>query len=557
MLEQLLPQALVRGLRVGQTVLGSGYLQAVRPDRTPALAADLLRWGLSPTAGWALAAHTEPGRVALIDDRGALTYGEIHRRTNALARTWAERGVSPDAGVAVLCHNHRGFVEATIAAAKLGARVLFLNTGFAPPQLADVVSREQPGVLVYDHGLSDVVLPAVSSCQRYVAWVDDGQPTTDPSLEEVIEAGDPAEVPAPRGTVRFVILTSGTTGAPRGAQRGGTNGIDAADSVLSKVPIKAGGTTVICPPLFHAWGLFHLATGLALRSTLVVRSRFDPDVALADVARHRASTLVVVPVMLQRLLDLGTERLSRYQPFHLRAIVSSGSALPAPLATRTMATFGDVLYNVYGSTEVAWASIATPQDLRTAPGTAGRPPRGTIVRLYDDTGEVVAEPNRTGRVFVGSRLQFEGYTGGDTKQVVDGLMATGDVGHFDDAGLLWIDGRDDEMIVSGGENVFPAEVETLLAGHPDVAEAAAVGVSDEQYGQRLAAFVVVRPGSRLSEDQLKEYVRANLARYKVPRQVTFLDALPRNQTGKVLKRELASGEEGARQRGGAGDGAPV
>jgi fatty-acyl-CoA synthase len=202
-----------------------------------------------------------------------------------------------------------------------------------------------------------------------------------------------------------------------------------------------------------------------------------------------------------------------------------------------MDDFGDTLYNLYGSTEVAWASIATPEDMRAAPGTAGRPPRGTVVRLYDESGVEVSQ-GAPGRIFVGNEMLFEGYTGGGTKDVIGSLMATGDVGRFDSGGRLFVEGRDDEMIVSGGENVFPKEVEDLLARHEGVAEAAAVGVDDADFGQRLRAFVVLEPGRELGEDELKDYVKRNLARYKVPREIVFMDELPRNATGKVLKREL-------------------
>jgi acyl-CoA synthetase (AMP-forming)/AMP-acid ligase II len=215
----------------------------------------------------------------------------------------------------------------------------------------------------------------------------------------------------------------------------------------------------------------------------------------------------------------------------------SGSALPGPISERWMDLFGDNLYNLYGSTEVAWATIATPADLRAAPGTAGRPPRGTIVRLFDEDGGEVG-PGETGRIFVGNDLAFEGYTGGGSKDAIGGLLSSGDVGHFDEGGRLFIDGRDDDMIVSGGENVFPGEVEELLAGHAAVAEAAVFGVEDARFGQRLKAVVVRREGRDLSADQLKRFVKSNLAGYKVPRDVEFVDELPRTSTGKVLKREL-------------------
>jgi fatty-acyl-CoA synthase len=310
-------------------------------------------------------------------------------------------------------------------------------------------------------------------------------------------------------------------------------------AMLSKIPLRARQTTVIAAPMFHSWGFAHFTLALPLASTLVLRRRFDPEETLRAVAEHRASALALVPVMLQRILDLDPARISRYDLSSLRVVALSGSALPGELAIRAMDALGDVLYNLYGSTEVAWATIATPEDLREAPGTAGRPPLGTVVKLLDETGKEVPR-GLPGRIFVANEMMFEGYTGGGGKEVVGGLMSTGDVGRFDSDGRLFVEGRDDEMIVSGGENVFPREVEDLLADHPEVEEVAVIGVPDEEFGQRLKAFVVRRDGSKLGEEEVKRHVRENLARYKVPREVVFLEELPRNATGKVLKKTLRS-----------------
>jgi fatty-acyl-CoA synthase len=246
----------------------------------------------------------------------------------------------------------------------------------------------------------------------------------------------------------------------------------------------------------------------------------------------------VVPLMLQRLLELGPETIARYDTSSLRVIAASGSALPGELALRVMDTFGDVLYNLYGSTEVAWATIASPEELRSAPGTAGTPPRGTQVRLFDADGSERRAPGETGRIFVTNEMVMDGYTSGDGKTELQGLIATGDVGYLDDHGRLFISGRDDDMIVSGGENVFPSEVEDLLAEHDAIEDVAVIGVADEEFGERLRAFIVLKEGSELDGETVKDYVRANLARFKVPRDVVFIDELPRTATGKVLKREL-------------------
>jgi fatty-acyl-CoA synthase len=333
-------------------------------------------------------------------------------------------------------------------------------------------------------------------------------------------------------------LTSGTTGAPRGASRHQPRSLDPAAALFSRIPLRARETTVIAAPLFHSWGYAHFTLGLALSSTLVLHRRFDPEQALASVARYQASVLVVVPLMLQRLLELGPETIARYDTSSLRVIAASGSALPGELALRVMDTFGDVLYNLYGSTEVAWATIASPEELRSAPGTAGTPPRGTQVRLFDADGSERRAPGETGRIFVTNEMVMDGYTSGDGKTELQGLIATGDVGYLDDHGRLFISGRDDDMIVSGGENVFPSEVEDLLAEHDAIEDVAVIGVADEEFGERLRAFIVLKEGSELDGETVKDYVRANLARFKVPRDVVFIDELPRTATGKVLKREL-------------------
>jgi fatty-acyl-CoA synthase len=346
------------------------------------------------------------------------------------------------------------------------------------------------------------------------------------------------ELPVPPERVgRVVILTSGTTGTPKGVSRPLPSSLDPAIALLSRIPLRSGRVTHIAAPLFHSWGLAHFTLSMLLSSTLSLKRKFDPEGCLAEIERTRAEALVVVPVMMQRILGLPEEVRSKYDTSTLRVVAASGSALPGDLATDWMAAFGDNLYNLYGSTEVAWATIASPEDMRAAPGTAGRPPRGTIICLYDESGKPVPT-GKTGRIFVGSEMLFEGYTGGGSKDVIDELMATGDVGRLDEAGRLFVEGRDDEMIVSGGENVFPQEVEELLAVHDAVAEVAVVGVDDEKFGQRLRAFVVAKGGKDPSEDELKQYVKSNLAGYKVPREISFIDELPRNATGKVLKREL-------------------
>ena len=510
----------------------AGIIRPYAPWTLARVAKSLAAWGTGPAGGFISLAARAPDQVGLVDEIGTLTFKEMHERSNALAHALSERGVDEGDSVALMCRNHRGFVDATIAASKLGADLLYLNTAFAGPQLVDVLEREDPTVVIHDEEFTDLLAEA-SVESRLVAWADSDD--HDETVESLISSHPSGDLDPPDHHSRIVILTSGTTGTPKGAPRNEA-GIEAAVSMLSRLPLRYGWRTHIAAPLFHTWGFAHLALGMLLGSTVVLRRKFDPEGCLQAVEDEKCDSLVVIPVMLQRIMQLPEETLEKHDLATIKCVAASGSALSGDLATKWMDSFGDHLYNIYGSTEVAYASIADPVDLREAPDSAGKPPYGTVVKILDDDGKPVPD-GETGRIFVGNGLLFEGYTHGGSKEVVDGLMSSGDVGFFDGDGRLHVAGRDDDMIVSGGENVFPQEVEDCLVGHDRVHEVAAIGVADDDYGQRLRAFVV-RAGE-VTADELREHVKANLARFKVPREIVFLDELPRNATGKVLKRELA------------------
>jgi fatty-acyl-CoA synthase len=510
---------------VGAGVLvRSGLLKPVRPDKLVGMALALARWGITPATGYAAAAARSPSRPAIVDDEGVLTFREVDRRTDRIAGELRQRGVQDGDAVGLLSRNGRGFVEGVVALAKCGADVLYLNTGSSAAQVAGVLDREDAVAVLHDGEFAAVVAEAAGD--RLLV-------TTEQLTELATEPG-PGAPGRPRNQSRQVIMTSGTTGAPRGAARSKAGPEDAV-AALSRIPLKAQETTVIAAPVFHAWGLGHLSLAMLLGSTVVLHRRFDADRVLRSVEAQRATALVVVPVMLTALLEAMEK--GSYDTSSLRVIASSGSALPGGLATRVLETFGPVLYNLYGSTEVAYAAVATPEDLQADPGCAGRPPHGVTLRVVDAEGRDVpaGEP---GRIFVGSGLAFSGYTDGSDKDRLDGLIATGDLGTLDEEGRLTVLGRDDDMVVIGGENVYPSQVEEVLHAHPAVADVAVVDVPDDRWGARLVAHVVPASGATVDPEELQARVRDQVARFAVPREVKVVDELPRNATGKVLKREL-------------------
>jgi fatty-acyl-CoA synthase len=551
MLEDLLAQALEKAQQLAergsaelhylQKMIQSGAFGIEPPQNLVEMVTDIRRWGevgMIP----ALNARRTPHRTAIIDDEGTMTFAELNDASNAAANGLLSMGVKGGDGVAILARNHRWFLIANYAAARVGARLILLNTEFSGPQIRDVSAREGAKVIIYDDEYSEAVKLAetpLGNLRALASNPDADAPSgsTDETLAELVARS--STEPAPKATKKasIIILTSGTTGTPKGANRHAPPTLAPIGGVLSHVPFTAHEVTSLPSPMFHALGYLHATIAMTLGSTLVLHRKFKPATVLEDVPKHKVTAIVVVPVMLSRMLDALEKMESKPDLSSLRIIFVSGSQLGAELATRTMKDIGPVVYNLYGSTEIAFVSIARPQDLKKNPATVGPIIRGVKVKILDEHGKEVPQ-GQVGRIFVGNFFPFEGYTGGGNKEIIDGLMSSGDVGYFDDDDLLYVSGRDDEMIVSGGENVFPAEVEDLIRGHPDVIEATAIGVEDKDFGARLRAFVVLKDGAEATEDAIKDYVRDHLARYKVPREVIFLSELPRNPTGKILKREL-------------------
>lgn len=476
---------------------------------------------------------------AVVDERGTLTYRQVDAQSWALAHGLQGLGLKEGSVVGLLCRDHRGLIVAMAGCGKLGVRLVLMNTGFAKPQFAEVCAREGVSVVMHDSeflGLLDA-LPA--ELPRILTWVDDDAELPDgaQTIDDIVAANPTGPLPPPSKPGGSVILTSGTTGLPKGAPRDAVSPFATAQ-IVDRVPFPRKGTMVIVSPIFHSTGWATYLVGAALGNKVVTARRFNAEGTLKLMAEHRADMLVAVPTMLHRMVELGPEVLAKYDTSALKVILIAGSALSPELSTRVQDAFGDVLYNMYGSTECAIATIATPAELRAAPGTAGRAPVTCEVVLYDENDQRVEGANRRGRIFIRNGAPFQGYTDGRTKQIIDGYMSSGDMGHFDENGLLFVDGRDDDMIVSGGENVFPQEVENLLEERDDIAEVAVVGVDDVEFGKRLRAFIVAEPGASPDAAEIKLHVKNNLARHKVPRDVVFVDELPRNATGKLLRRVL-------------------
>lgn len=512
-----------------------GMIRPTMPHRLARMGAEFVKWGPSFPSGVGIVAARFPNQLAVIDDAGEITWSELRERVNQLSHALQERGVGAGDSVALLARNHRNFIIAMVAIMQLGGRVLLLNTMASGPQVSELTKREGAKFIMLDEEFL-AVGEAAGRDKLILTWADEDSADL-PTIDAISKGQPTSATKKPKRSGQVIIFTSGTTGLPKGAKREEPDGLDPMITFFGAIPYSGNSTVVLASPLFHSWGLINFGFGLMTAPTYVLRRRFSPEQVLKDIEQYRAEVLVVVPLMMQRLVDVDPEIITSTDVSSLRITAASGSALAGDLATQFMDTFTDSVYNFYGATEVGWATIASPDDLRAAPGTAGRPPWRTTVKILDPDGSELPQ-GETGTIYVGNDMPFGGYTDGNTKAFAGDLMSTGDVGYFDEGGRLFVSGRDDDMIVSGGENVFPRELEDALATHPDVADVVVTGVPDEKFGQRLAAYVVTREGASLTHDDVCTFAKERVARFAVPKYTKFLDELPRNPTGKVMKREL-------------------
>lgn len=481
---------------VGDVVIGLSRLARAIPCWRIRTLRILRRDGLTLGALAAIAAVKNPAGTALVDDSGPLSYGELDQRSDELARRLPP-GIER---IGVLHGNARDFAIAVIAGTRIGADVVLLNPASTPTELQQI----------HDTEYLDLLLPS----------------STGP-------CGSDESVPTTKRRGRVVVLTSGSTGAAKGVDRGDVRVAQVLPvaTLVRRLPLRAGTPMVVTPPLFHGFGLGFLALGLAFGMPVVLSRRFDADHVATYLRDHPGCLLIGVPPVLARIERAeGTAEGSRAGGRgEVGAVVSGAGLLHPAVAARLSSSYGPVLFNLYGSSEEGWSTMATPADLAAAPGTIGRPAAGVRVEVLDDAGRPVPV-GVTGHLCISSRLEFSHYTGGQVRRRLGGLADSGDLGHRDQAGRFFVDGRADDMVVTGGENVFTTEVENALLSHPAVEDVRVDGLPDQEFGARLEAFVVRR--GAVEADELIAHARARLARHKLPRAVHFVEELPRTATGK-------------------------
>jgi fatty-acyl-CoA synthase len=508
------------------------------------LAQGLAHGRTNPSLLYRFQAAVQPDKVAVRWRGREVTFGQLDHQIDGIGRGLRARGLGRGARAVIMLENCPEMIALQAAMSRMGAAGVTISYRSTAAELTYLVNHSGADAMFFSEATASVVRQALPSFDRLhadrlfcVGDEVDGFASYEDLLREpgsgAQEEGDDAAV---------IIYTSGTTGKPKGAVRKfPRDAMEGTLQIIASSPLRTDDVHLAVLPFYHSTAYAFTSFSHVVGATVVILDPFDPEAFLSAVQEHRVTQTALVPTLLHRVMQLGAERIWRYDTGTLRAILLAGAPLGAELARSAMDVFGDVLYNYYGATETGLNTVAGPHDLRASPGTIGRLIPGTDLRLLDDEGREVRD-GEVGELFVRGPLMVEGYHDDEVSTRAskrDGYFSVGDLGWVDGRGCYHLAGRKRDMIISGGVNVYPAEVERVIDAHPGVSESAVIGLPDEEWGERVCAVVVptnvTDEGLRAS---LEEHCRRSLAGPKRPRRIVITDVLPRNPTGKVLKREL-------------------
>jgi fatty-acyl-CoA synthase len=553
------------GAAVARMLTRTGLLSGVRPQHLARFAKKARGTKMGPHLAVMLHAEARPDRDAVIDATRRLSYGAFEAEVNQLAHALSAMGVARGDRVAIMLPNCAEFVVALQALPRVGATAVQIGARLKAAEIEYILGHAKPRVLLYHASFQGEIEPARARAggptDTHMIAVGDpfGDPARSPDasgtagsgrgagpglLYRDALAGQASDAPpsAPgEETGGVIVYTSGTTGKPKGASRHfSRTGLEAVADLIAQVGIRSEDRHLVVCPLYHSAAPAFVIIMQSLGATVVVTDHFDAEEILATIEREKITCAFMVPTQLMRLTTLDERVRRKHDTSSLRWILSGAAPLTTETARRFQAAYGPIVWNFYGATETGLVTCAGPQDHEAHPGTVGRSLRGNHIRILGEDGREVPT-GEVGELYVRNSMLITGYHGDDdaTSQAMrDGFFSVGDLARVDGDGFVYLASRVHDMVISGGVNIYPAEIEEHLHRHPDVIEAAVIGVPDDEWGERLKAFVVTRPGTRLSAEEIVQFCREGLADFKRPREVEFLDALPRNPTGKVLKREL-------------------
>lgn len=529
-----------RFLRVGWR---SGLLLAQRPAGLVTGARLLLHQPLGPGIIHALNASNAPDDLAVEDGHTILTHKELDQRLNRLVHGLRSLGLGRGDRLALMAPNGWEYLLGFFGALRGGFTAVHASYHLTSPELSALLNHSEPRAILFD----PVCWPAIREARaaephRELHWISTAPLADAPEIRTLDALLHGHSSSFPRGRSRLghmpnLVYTSGTTGAPKGAVRDFARmSLPELMRILDRLPFQAHERHLVVCPLYHSAAQAFVTLQAAGAATLVILPRFEPEETLAHLATRAIDSVFLVPTMIRRILDLPAAVKARHRPaLRLRTLVSGAAPFPQPLREEAMDFFGDVVHDFYGTTEVGWATLVSSSEMRARPHTVGRPIPGTRILILDDTGKA-QPPLAKGEIYVTTSQRIEEYykdPGATAESRLGEAQATGDLGWLDEGGYLFLAGRKGDLIISGGVNIYPAEIEQVLSAHPAVREVAVVGLPHDTWGEEVTAFLVGPAPGDLPD--IESFCRQRLAGFKLPHRWELRQDLPRNPTGKVLK----------------------
>lgn len=482
-----------------------------------------------------------PNKVALICGERKLTYAEWNARARRVANALLGLGVQSGDRVAVMAHNSLELLEIASGLSKLSAMPVLLNYRLLSNEIAYILNDCRAKAVLVGADLVDVVEQARASVTNETLWIAIGGeiPHGWLAYEPLVRNASEEIVVGESGLGSAISYTSGTTGKPKGAYR--PRGVPAGDVMQLVRAFELTDTDVhlLAGPYYHSAPNVFVSLHALLGATIVIQPKYDAVEALQLIERHHITTTFMAPTLLQRLCDVPAEVFARYQTKSLRSIILGGAPCPYVLKVRAIERFGECLWEFYGATETAVVTLLRPEDQLRKPGSCGIAGPAQEILLLDADGQEVPD-GQPGEMWARNPWLAEYYNKPEAtaNNMRDGFFSVGDIAYRDADGFYFICDRKIDMIISGGVNIYPAEIEAVLTGHPAVADVAVIGVPHEQWGESVLAVVELRAGASATSDELIAYCAERLADYKKPRRVDFVAELPRNPTGKLLKKAI-------------------
>jgi len=489
-----------------------------------------------------------PNKTAIVFEDKGITYDELNRRVNRLANAFSGLGIRKGDKIASMMFNSSQLVEVYFAAAKIGAISVPINYRLVGKEVHYIVDHSDSSILIYDAGLRKTIEPLLESKRLNFISVGEKAFSDSADYEKLIESSKESEIDGSveEKDLRFIMYTSGTTGFPKGAMFTHRNNLWAALSIMITKKYDFNEVVLFVNPLYHMNSYINVIACIFMGNKMVLMKRFDPVKMVQLIESEKVTMCSVVPTICQRLLEISKDY--KFNTESWRYCTSTGAPWPFEMKKAFMETFPNVVMaDAYGATEVFSGTLIQGSEILKKPNSVGRPYVDTVIKIVDDRG-IDLPPGQIGEIIFYGPHVTQGYYNdpkATAESLKEGWFYSGDLGYFDEEGYLYLLDRKKDMIISGGENIYSLEIENVLLRNEKIMEVAVIGIPDDQWGEVVKAYIVLRPSATMDQEEVIRFCQGHLASYKKPRDVEFVESLPKNSLGKILKKDLKKFTKGA------------